>query len=75
MLLIDKGLVEEFYFFYGIIKDTNPREIARLGYYDLRFYIRVNDEKKIQELCNCICTDYGDENISLRGMYLLFDLP
>jgi hypothetical protein len=75
MLLIDKGLVEEFYFFYGFIKDTNPREIARLGYYDLRFYIRVNDEKKIQELCNCICTDYGDENISLRGMYLLFDLP
>ncbi|KAL9345903.1 hypothetical protein Peur_060756 [Populus x canadensis] len=71
MLLIDKGLVEEFYFFYGFIKDTNPREIARLGYYDLRFYIRVNDEKKIQELCNCICTDYGDENISLRENYLL----
>lgn len=54
MLLIDKGMVEEFYFFYGIIKDTNPSEIARLGYYDMRFYIRVNDEKKIQELCNCI---------------------
>ncbi|KAI9385956.1 hypothetical protein POPTR_011G133100v4 [Populus trichocarpa] len=66
MLLIDKGMVEEFYFFYGIIKDTNPSEIARLGYYDMCFYIRVNDEKKIQELCNCICTDYGDENISLR---------
>ncbi|XP_024437058.1 pentatricopeptide repeat-containing protein At4g04790, mitochondrial isoform X4 [Populus trichocarpa] len=71
MLLIDKGMVEEFYFFYGIIKDTNPSEIARLGYYDMCFYIRVNDEKKIQELCNCICTDYGDENISLRENYLL----
>ncbi|KAI9385957.1 hypothetical protein POPTR_011G133100v4 [Populus trichocarpa] len=41
------------------------------GYYDMCFYIRVNDEKKIQELCNCICTDYGDENISLRENYLL----
>ncbi|KAJ6887042.1 hypothetical protein NC651_027408 [Populus alba x Populus x berolinensis] len=70
MLLIDKGMLEEFYFFYGIIKDTNPSEIARLGYYDMCLYIRVNDEKKIQELCNCICTDYGDENISLRE-----DLP
>ncbi|KAJ6293213.1 hypothetical protein OIU78_025239 [Salix suchowensis] len=66
-LLIDKGMVEEFYFFYGIIKDTNPSEIARLGYYDMRLYIRVNDEEKVKELCNCICTnDGGDENINLR---------
>ncbi|XP_011030873.1 PREDICTED: pentatricopeptide repeat-containing protein At4g04790, mitochondrial-like isoform X4 [Populus euphratica] len=71
MLLIDKGMMEEFYFFYGIIKDTNPSEIARLGYYDMCLYIRVNDEKKIQELCSCICTDYGDENFSLRENYLL----
>ncbi|KAJ6770551.1 hypothetical protein OIU79_021241 [Salix purpurea] len=72
MLLIDKGMVEEFYFFYGIIKDTNPSEIARLGYYDMRLYIRVNDEEKIKELCNCICTDDGgDENINLRENYLL----
>ncbi|KAJ6332820.1 hypothetical protein OIU77_008802 [Salix suchowensis] len=71
-LLIDKGMVEEFYFFYGIIKDTNPSEIARLGYYDMRLYIRVNDEEKVKELCNCICTnDGGDENINLRENYLL----
>jgi hypothetical protein len=71
ILLIDKGMVEEFHFFSDIIKDTNPSKNARLGYYDMLLYIGVNDEEKIQELCNYICIDDGDNNISLRGMRLL----
>ncbi|CAK7338355.1 unnamed protein product [Dovyalis caffra] len=66
ILLIDKGMVEEFHFFSDFIKDTNPGKNARLGYYNMLLYVGVNDEEKIQELCNYICTDDGDENISLR---------
>ncbi|KAJ6314098.1 hypothetical protein OIU78_017708 [Salix suchowensis] len=71
ILLIDKGLVEEFYFSTDFIKDTNPSKNARLGYYDMLLYIGINDEEKIQELCNYICIDDGDNNISLRENYLL----
>ncbi|KAJ6423265.1 hypothetical protein OIU84_024246 [Salix udensis] len=41
------------------------------GYYDMLLYIGINDEEKIQELCNYICIDDGDNNISLRENYLL----
>ncbi|XP_011048290.1 PREDICTED: pentatricopeptide repeat-containing protein At4g04790, mitochondrial-like [Populus euphratica] len=71
ILLIDKAMVEEFNFFSDIIKDTNPSKNARLGYYDMLLYIGVNDEEKIQELCNYICIDDGDNNMSLRENYLL----
>ncbi|KAG5255136.1 pentatricopeptide repeat-containing protein [Salix suchowensis] len=71
ILLIDKGLVEEFYFSTDFIKDTNPSKNARLGYYDMLLYIGINDEEKIKELCNYICIDDGDNNISLRENYLL----
>lgn len=68
MYLIDMRMVEEFHFFSNIIKDCNPTALARLGYFEMLLYIRVNNEEKIKELCNFISTEDGDETADLRGM-------
>ncbi|XP_039025749.1 pentatricopeptide repeat-containing protein At4g04790, mitochondrial-like [Hibiscus syriacus] len=54
MYFIDMGMVEMFFFFCGHIKEGNPSCVARLGYYEMLLWIRVNNEEKIQEICNCI---------------------
>ncbi|XP_043704331.1 pentatricopeptide repeat-containing protein At4g04790, mitochondrial-like [Telopea speciosissima] len=71
MYLIDMGMVEEFQFFSRIIQDENPGSISRLGYYEMSLWIRVDDESKVQELCNSIELDNEGDRYSLAENYLL----
>ncbi|KAK9269514.1 hypothetical protein L1049_001289 [Liquidambar formosana] len=71
MYLIDMGMIEEFQFFYGVIKDENPCSLSRLGYYEMLLWIRVNNEEKIEELCSCIANDDGGDRFNLQESYLL----
>ncbi|XP_021834329.1 pentatricopeptide repeat-containing protein At4g04790, mitochondrial-like isoform X3 [Prunus avium] len=69
--LVDMGMTEEFQFFCGVIKAENPSSVARLGYYEMLLWIRVDDEEKIQELCNYIISDDGGTMSILQENYLL----
>ncbi|KAF7822862.1 pentatricopeptide repeat-containing protein [Senna tora] len=64
--LIDKGMVDEFQFFIDVIKDKNPRSISRLGYYEMMLWLRVNNEEKIQDLCNYIAYNDGADTSDLQ---------
>ncbi|XP_025701657.1 pentatricopeptide repeat-containing protein At4g04790, mitochondrial isoform X1 [Arachis hypogaea] len=68
---IDMCMVEEFHFFYDAIKDQNASLITRLGYYEMMLWLRVNNEEKIQEICNLIAENDGEEISDLRENYLL----
>ncbi|RYR56645.1 hypothetical protein Ahy_A05g022323 isoform G [Arachis hypogaea] len=63
---IDMCMVEEFHFFYDAIKDQNASLITRLGYYEMMLWLRVNNEEKIQEICNLIAENDGEEISDLR---------
>ncbi|KAJ0103033.1 hypothetical protein Patl1_04342 [Pistacia atlantica] len=69
MYLIDMGMIEEFHFFRKAIESGNSRSDPRLGYYEMLLWIRVNDEEKIQELCNCTAIDYEGDYFNLLGMW------
>lgn len=69
---VDMGMTREFCFFCGVIKEDNSSSLSRLGYYEMMLWIKVNDEKKIQELCNCIESyDEGNKSI-LQGKSVHF---
>lgn len=65
--LIEMDMVQEFFFFLGVIKDANPNAVSKLGYYEMLMWIKVDDEEKIQELINYIVTEEGESNSSLQG--------
>ncbi|ONI13099.1 hypothetical protein PRUPE_4G202300 [Prunus persica] len=69
--LVDMGMTEEFQFFCGVIKAENPSSVARLGYYEMLLWIRIDDEEKIQELCNYIVSDDEGTMSVLQENYLL----
>ncbi|KAL5804260.1 hypothetical protein ACOSQ3_031060 [Xanthoceras sorbifolium] len=71
MYLIDMGMVEEFHFFCKAIQDGNSCSVPRLGYYEMLLWIRVNDEQKIQELCNSIAANDEGDYSNLQENYLL----
>ncbi|KAI4333810.1 hypothetical protein L6164_018571 [Bauhinia variegata] len=71
MYLIDMGMVEEFHFFYEVIKDQNPSSISRLGYYEMMLWLAVHDEEKIKELCEYIAVNEGEGTSDLQENYLL----
>lgn len=71
MYLIDMGMVQEFLFFCGVIKEENPHSLSRLGYYEMLLWVGVNNEEKIWELCNDIAVDDGEDKTNLRENYLL----
>lgn len=66
--LIDAQLVEEFHFFYEVIRDGNPNSVPRLGYYEMLLWIRLNNKDKIQELCNFIAVGGGEKSM-VHGMF------
>lgn len=69
MYLIDKGLVQEFQFFCGLIKDENSHQ--RLPFYEMLLWISVNDENKIQELCYNLAIYEGADKSYIQENYLL----
>lgn len=70
--LIEMGMVEEFHSFQGVIKGDNACSPSRLGYYEMLLWIRVNNEQKIQELCNGVMTNEVENNSSLLGVCFSF---
>ncbi|GLU23565.1 hypothetical protein SLE2022_395590 [Rubroshorea leprosula] len=71
MFFIDRGMVEEFHFFCGPIKDGNCNSIPRLGYYEMLLWISVNNEEMIRKLCDYIAADDNEDNLQLKENYLL----
>lgn len=70
MYTIDMSMVEEFQFFCQVIKDENPGSTARLGYYEMMMWLKVNDEEKIQGLCDYIAENDGEDTFDLRGTWI-----
>lgn len=73
LYFIDMGMVEEFFFFCGSIKEGKLSSPSRLGYYEMLLWIGVNNEEKIRELCNYIAADDGKGDFKLKGMELGLD--
>ncbi|KAE9599793.1 hypothetical protein Lal_00045672 [Lupinus albus] len=71
LYIIEMCLVEEFHFFCNVIKDENPSSLARLGYYEMMLWLRVNNEEKIQGLCDYILENDDEDASNLRESYLL----
>ncbi|XP_058219972.1 pentatricopeptide repeat-containing protein At4g21880, mitochondrial-like isoform X2 [Rhododendron vialii] len=71
MLLIDMEMVEEFQFFCGAIRDGNSNSLSRFAYYEMLLWIRVNNEVKIQELCDFIATNDEGDKTNFKEHYLL----
>ncbi|XP_023524929.1 pentatricopeptide repeat-containing protein At4g04790, mitochondrial-like isoform X2 [Cucurbita pepo subsp. pepo] len=69
--LIDMDMMEEFNFFCEAVKDGNPGSNSRLGYYEMLFYVKINDVEKIQELCEHAIAHDGVDKYSLQENYLL----
>ncbi|WJX73501.1 hypothetical protein P8452_57273 [Trifolium repens] len=67
MYTIDMSMVEEFQFFCHTIKEEIPSSTARLGYYEMMLWLKVNDEEKIRGLCNYIAENDGKDTSDLRG--------
>lgn len=66
--LIDMGMVEEFQFFQGVIRDENPNSVSRLAYYEMLLWIRVDNQDKILELCIFASSDDADDKSNLQGL-------
>jgi hypothetical protein len=67
MYTIDMCMVEEFQFFCHVIKEEIPSSTARLGYYEMMLWLKVNDEEMIRGLCNYIAENDGKDTSDLRG--------
>ncbi|TKY48979.1 Pentatricopeptide repeat-containing protein mitochondrial [Spatholobus suberectus] len=71
LYIIDMRMVEEFQFFYVVIKDENPSSVTRLGYYEMLLWLKVNNDEKIQGICNYIAENDGEDTSDIRESYLL----
>ncbi|WVZ77992.1 hypothetical protein U9M48_025776, partial [Paspalum notatum var. saurae] len=60
LYLIDVGMVEEFELFSAFFKEANPQSFSRIAYYEMLLCIRVEDERKIEELCHSV-EDYNEQ--------------
>lgn len=72
--IIDKGMVHEFQLFIDVIKDKNPSSVSRLGYYEMMLWLRVNNEEKIQNICNYIAYSDDPDTSNLQGRWIFFDI-
>ncbi|KAF5199267.1 Pentatricopeptide repeat-containing protein [Thalictrum thalictroides] len=69
LYLIDMKFEDEFYFFSEVIKEGNSAVLPRLGYYEMLFWIKVDNTDKVQELCSSIVFDA--DGFHLAENYLL----
>lgn len=65
--LIDMDMMEEFNILCEAVKDGNPGSNSRLGYYEMLFYVKINDGEKIHELCKHAIADDGVDKYRLQG--------
>lgn len=72
--LIEMDMMEEFDFFCEAIKDGHPGSYSRLGYYEMLFYVKINDGEKVQELCKHAATNDGVDKYNLQGTAYNFQM-
>ncbi|KAJ1277772.1 hypothetical protein BS78_04G028900 [Paspalum vaginatum] len=60
LYLIDVRMVDEFEMFSAFFKEANPQSFSRIAYYEMLLCIRLQDERKIQELCHSV-EDYNEQ--------------
>ncbi|XP_059284447.1 pentatricopeptide repeat-containing protein At4g04790, mitochondrial-like [Lycium ferocissimum] len=71
MYFIDFGMVQEFDFYCELIIDRNADSLARLAYYEMLLWSKVEDEDKIEELLYHLSLyDDGDKS-AFQENYLL----
>ncbi|KAL2943867.1 hypothetical protein RDABS01_032214 [Bienertia sinuspersici] len=71
MYLIDMHMDEQFLILLEIVKEEDPSLHPRLGYYEMLFYIEMNNDEKVQELCQHIAVGQSEMGSLLHENYLL----
>ncbi|CAO2835964.1 unnamed protein product [Amaranthus hypochondriacus] len=71
LYLIDMHMDEHFFILLEIVKDEDPNLHPRLGYYEMLFWIEMNNEEKVEELCQHITTSKSKTGSLLHENYLL----
>uniref|UniRef100_A0A803LYK2 PROP1-like PPR domain-containing protein n=1 Tax=Chenopodium quinoa TaxID=63459 RepID=A0A803LYK2_CHEQI len=71
MFLIDMHMDDQFLILLEIIKDEDPCLHPRLGYYEMLFWIEMNNEEKIHEFCQQIASGESEMGSELHENYLL----
>lgn len=71
MFLIDMHMDDQFLILLEIVKDEDPSLHPRLGYYEMHFWIEMNNEEKIHELCQQIVTGESEMESLLHENYML----
>ncbi|XP_074290518.1 pentatricopeptide repeat-containing protein At4g04790, mitochondrial-like isoform X2 [Silene latifolia] len=69
--LIDKHMEDQFILLLEIVKDEDVSLHPRLGYYEMLFWIEMNNEEKVQELCKEIAVGESEMGFLLHENYLL----
>ncbi|XP_074301784.1 pentatricopeptide repeat-containing protein At4g04790, mitochondrial-like isoform X2 [Silene latifolia] len=69
--LIDKHMEDQFILLLEIVKDEDVSLHPRLGYYEMLFWIEMNNEEKVQELCKEISVGESEMGSLLHENYLL----
>lgn len=70
MLLIDMHMDDQFLILLEIIKDEDPSLHPRLGYYEMHFWIEMNNEEKVHEFCQRISSGESEMGSLLHGEHL-----
>ncbi|KAL7175247.1 hypothetical protein ACSBR2_028952 [Camellia fascicularis] len=60
-------MVQEFVYFCEAIYEENPNSLLRLAFYEMMLWIKVNNEDKITELCDCIATNDDGDKPNFKG--------
>lgn len=71
MFLIDMHMDDQFLILLEVVKDEDPSLHPRLGYYEMHFWIEMNNEEKIHELCQQIVTGESEMESLLHENYML----
>ncbi|KAJ8542936.1 hypothetical protein K7X08_005459 [Anisodus acutangulus] len=71
MYFIDFGMVQEFDFYCELIIDRNADSLARLAYYEMLLWTKVEDEDKIEELLYYLSLYDGADKSVFQENYLL----
>ncbi|PHT43898.1 hypothetical protein CQW23_17923 [Capsicum baccatum] len=71
MYFVDYGMVQEFDFYCELIIDRNADSLARLAYYEMLLWTKVQNEDKIEELLYHLSLYDGTDKSVFQENYLL----
>ncbi|KAI4374757.1 hypothetical protein MLD38_012714 [Melastoma candidum] len=69
--LIDMCMVKEFHYVAGLIKEYHQNSASRICYYEMLLYLRIDDDEKIQNLCEQALHHAEDGNYDFLGNCIL----